>query len=479
MHLIAVILALVSPGDTPEWGGFRGSNGSGVAESASIPDALDPEGNVLWRVEVPGGYSSPIVSGDRVFLTATEGKRLLTLCLDRATGEIRWERELEFDGKRPGGNSSASPTPATDGERVYAVFHSVGLIAYDFEGEELWRKTMGFNLPHGMATSPVVHGDVVVLLVDQDTEAHLIALDKVTGEERWKALRPGVTHSYSTPAIYEPEEGPAQVIVSGSLQISGYSLVDGEKLWWVGGSAWQTKCVPVIAGDTCFVNAYMVPSAEFGIPKFTETWEEVLAERDEDGDGKIARDEWDHGMLQMAWFIYDLDNDDLLDEKDYAFLQTSGTATGGLFAIRLGGRGNVSESHVRWKYDDRRGLPDVPTPIYYQDALVMIKEGGILSSFDPENGEVVKQGRVGDPDQYFASPVAADGKIILASVSGQLAVVSGGREWEVLSVNTLDEDVWSTPAIAGDQVFVRSQDALYCFQGDPPEAESSDESSQD
>ena len=469
MLAFAILFALsslaASDDETPEWGGFRGNNGAGLATSEALPDVLAVEETALWRTEVPAGYSSPTVAGSRVFLTAAEGTQLLTLCLDRYSGEIRWTRELEFDGQRTGMNSPAAPSPVTDGERVYALFHNFGLVAYDLKGEQVWSVPMEpFNIPHGMSTSPVLHAGLLVLQVDQDLGAYLLALDTETGEERWKVERPGVTHSYSTPAIYAPEEGSPQVVVSGSYQIAGYDLETGDKLWWVNGSAWQTKAVPVIAGDVCYVNAYMVPSSEFGMPKFNASWEEVLAERDADGDGKIARSEYEHEMLGQAWFIFDLDGDDLLDERDWEYLVSSGHATGGLFAIRLDGRGDVTETHLMWKFGDRRGLPDIPSPLVLGDTLFMIKEGGLLTAVDLATGEVVKQGRVGQPDQYSASPVGAAGRIITASGSGQLAVLTGSRDWEVVSVSNLDEEIWATPAIADGQVFVRSQSAIYCFQ---------------
>jgi len=435
-----------------------------VAESERLPQTFDPEESALWRVDCPAGYSSPIVAGDSIYLTATEGTKLFTISIDRMSGDENWRQELEYDGVRVGMNSAAAPSPVTDGEHVYALFHARGVVAYTTDGDEVWRNEMGaFDIPHGMSTSPVIHGDKLVILADQDNDARLIALDKETGKELWNVERKGVTHSYSTPAIYAPDDGPAQIIVSGAYQICGYSLDTGEKLWWVNGSAWQTKATPVVLGDVCIVNAYMVPSAEFGMPQL-KPWEEALAEHDTNGDEKIARSEWDHGMLQQAWFIFDLDDDGFLDAKDYEYLLSSATATGGLFAVKMGGKGDVTDTHVVWRYDDRRGLPDCPSPVAYDGLLYIIKEGGLFTAMDAATGEVVKQGRVGEPDQYFASPVAAAGHVVTASQSGQLCLVKGGAEWEVVSVFDLGEELWSTPAIAGEQVIVRTQDALYCFQ---------------
>lgn len=465
----ALVLALsLTAGDPPEWGGFRGNNGCGVSRGTAIPEALDKDVNLLWRMEVPPGFSSPIVTGDNVIVTGVEGKKLVTLCLDMVTGEIRWGARVDFDGTRVGANSSAAPTPATDGERVYALFHHVGMIAYDLDGVELWRSSLGapFDIPHGLATSPVLHGDLVVVQIDQDSDSYLVAVDKASGKERWRVERPGATHSYATPVIYEPDEGPAEIICSGALQIAAYSVEDGEKLWWVDGSAWQTKSVPVIHGDLCIVNAYMVPTSEFGAPRITQSWEEALAERDTDGDELISRDEWPIPALLMAWFIFDLDGDDKLNEEDYEYLKLAGTAVGGLFAIRLGGRGDVSESHVAWRYEERRGLSDLVSPVVVGDTLFLLKDGGILTTVDAATGKTVKQGRIGDPDSYYASPIASGGRVLTASQAGQVSVISGEGEWEVISSADLDEYIWSTPALAGGLIFVRSQVALYAFFND-------------
>ncbi len=453
-----------STSEGPEWGGFRGNNGSGVCASGSLPDKLDPESNLIWRTEIPAGYSSPTVAGSRLFVTAAENGALSTWCLDRDNGEVIWKQSFEYEGERPGANSPAAPSPVTDGERVYCVFHHYGVVVYDVEGEELWKKPMGpFRIPHGMSTSPIVHDGQLILLADQDAGSFLASWDAASGEENWRVEREGVTHGYSTPSLYVPDAGPAQVVVSGSFQLSAYSAEDGTKLWWMDGSAWQAKCVPVIAGDMAIVNAYMLSTSEFGLPRMGP-WEDALAERDANKNGTLERSEWEHPTLQQIWFIFDLDDDEVLDAEDYAFLQAAGSSTGGLFAVRLGGEGDITESHVAWKYGDRRGLPDIPSPVVLDGVVYMIKEGGLFTAVDVASGEKLKDGRVGESDRYYASPVAAGGRILTASVGGQLAVIEAGPEWEVLSVTSLDEEVWSTPAIAGTQVFVRSQTAIYCFE---------------
>ena len=462
--LLPCLLLPTSTDDAPAWGGFRGPNGTGSATSPALPDTLDPEKTLRWRTEVPGGYSSPIVTGDRVFLTAATGKKLLTLCLDRHTGEEIWQRELPFSGKRPGANSPAAPTPVTDGKAVYCLFNDFGVVAYDMEGEDLWEEPLGpFTIPHGMSSSPVLAGDLLLLQIDQDSGSWLSAYDKKTGKARWTVDRPGFTHSYATPAVCTPEDGPAQVIVSGSYKVCSYALADGELLWWVDGSAFMTKGVPLVVGSQCYLCAYAMPSTEAGLPNITQTFAEALAERDADGNGKISLAEFDHPGLKMAWSIFDLDDDGFFDEADWAYLASSCKPTGGLFAIDCRGRGDVSASHVLWKYDGRRGLPDCTSPVVVGDTIFLVKGGSLLSTFDTKSGELARMERICASDNYFASPVTGDGKVYTASLSGQLTVLSALREWEVLSATNLNEEVWSTPALVDGQVLVRSQKALYCF----------------
>lgn len=465
--LIALPLLVLGAGDPPEWGGFRGNNGAGVSTSKGLPDALDVDVNAVWRAELPRGYSSPTFADGVLFVTGAEGGELVTIALDAESGEELWRAAAEYDGSRIGQNSPAAASPVTDGEYVFVVYHHLGMIAYDVAGKEVWRHELGkLNIPHGISTSPLVHGETVVLLVDQDVDAYLAAFDRTSGTELWTTKRPGVSHSYSTPALYVPEEGPVQIVVLGSLEVSGYSLEDGRRLWWSQGSGWMTKSLPVFDGDLCILNAHVTSTAEFGAPKANQTWEELLSERDADGDGLVSKAEWDDEAIRQLWFLMDLDRDGMLDASDWKRTQEMQTATGALFAIEMGGEGDVSESHRSWTYDDRRGLSEIPSPVVADGTLFLVADGGIVSSLDPSTGKLEKRERVGISDSYYASPVAGDGKVYLASQSGQLAVLSAERDWKVLSTSKLGEEVWSTPAIAGGRVYVRSLEALYCFEAE-------------
>jgi outer membrane protein assembly factor BamB len=460
-----ITCALVGIGHA-QWQGFRGPNGTGVSTASGLPDSLDPEHNIAWRTEIPKGYSSPIMLGDRVFLTAFEAKKCFTLALDRNSGEVLWKAEApsEVPANRRTPNSPVSSTPATDGERVYVAYECYGLVAYDLEGKEVWKKELApFNIPHGLATSPVIEAGLVIMLADQDTNSYLLALDAKTGAEKWKTPRPGFLHGYSTPAIYHPAEGPTEVIVSGSYDVVGYSAASGEKLWWASGMCWQAKTLPLIEKDVVYVLSAMGGLAEFGGPKMPATWKELAEAEDADKNGLVGKEEWPEGGKNMLWFLLDMDNDDQFSEAEFDQAQLREHSPGGLFAIRLGGRGDVTKTHMLWKFDDARSLPDLPSPVVHDGVVYLFRDNGVLTTLDAADGKVLKNERAGGPDEYSASPVIGDGKIYCAGHSGQILVLRCGKTWELLSTTSLDEEIWATPAIADGQILVRTQDALYSF----------------
>ena len=179
-----------------DWPQFRGPNGTGVSLDTGLPTQMGPHRNLVWKTPLPPGHSSPVLSGDRIFLTAIDGKKLLTICLDRNTGEVAWIREAPRPRTQPlnSTNNPASPTPVSDGKNVYVFFGDFGIISYRADGRERWRMPLGpFNNPNGPASSPILVDDLVVLVCDQETDSYLIALDKNDGHVRWKTERPEVT----------------------------------------------------------------------------------------------------------------------------------------------------------------------------------------------------------------------------------------------------------------------------------------------
>ena len=338
-----------------------------------------------------------------------------------------------------------------------------GLISYDAQGHERWRAPLEeLNIAYKPGTSPVLHDTTLLLQADQDMGSYLLALDADTGQERWRVERPGTTHGFSSPAVHVAEDGSAQVIVSGSYRVTGYDLESGEERWFVTGMAWQAKSLPIVAGDHLYIHSWMAAPSELGIKKITRSWAEATGDLDADGDGAIGKEEAEPLNLERVWMLYDMNQDDTLDQQEWSFALARASAKNGLFAIRLGGEGDVTQTHVEWTW--KRSLPNVPSPILADGVLFVLKEGGVLTALDPTSGETLKADRIeGAEEGYFASPVAAGGELLVASHAGKLVRLGGGAQWEVLGVDDLGEEIWATPAVAEDGVYVRTQEALYAY----------------
>jgi len=417
---------------------------------------------VIWKTGVPPGHSSPILVGSRVFLTAVEGETLLTICLDRATGKILWRREAPRPRKESfqKTNSPAAPSPASDGQSVFVFFGDYGILAYGVDGEDRWKLPLGpFNNQNGHGSSPIVTGDLVVLICDQDTGSYLIAVDKKTGKPRWKVDRPGILRGYATPVVWTPAGKPAQLIISGSFELSSYDLKTGEKLWWVNGMAWQVKGVPLIAGDTIYVNTWE-NGGDFETPPNVDPWETLAAKYDADKDGRLTPDEL-KPVFRNGFRDYDLNKDGVMDHQEWDAYIRNKNATNTFLAIKPEGRGDLT-SKVLWKY--RKSLPNTASPLLYEGSLFLVKDGGIVTTLDPATGAVQKQGRIpGATEQFWASPVGADGKVYMMSQGCKLAVLSAKAQWEVLKVNDLDDECFATPAIADKSLYVRTRRWMYRF----------------
>lgn len=477
-----ILLAVAMVATAGEWPMFRGVNGSGVAEVAKAPVAFGPSTNVVWKTALPFGHSSPVITGDLIFLTGAEGGervdagrgdkvrdeggKLFTLCLDRKTGKILWRREAPRPRieRYQRTNSPASPTAATDGKNVFIFFADYGLLSYTKDGAERWRTPLGpFNNVNGHGSSPIVYKDLVILVCDQDAGSFLVALDKDSGKERWRVDRSEVTRSYVTPVVLTPKSGPDELIVPGAYQVTGYNAATGEKLWWVRGFSWQPKSVPVIADGVIYVHGWE-GGGEAETPTETPTWAEALALYDANKDGRIVQDEIDPKM-QKSFYLLDLDSKGYLVPRDWEFYRARRAARNTLLAIRHGGRGDLTNSGVVWRM--QKFLPNVPSPLVHGGVVYLVKDGGIFSSVDAKTGEILKQGRLaGALDTYYASPVVAAGKIYLFSQSGVGTVLKAGAQWETLAVNDMDEPVFATPAFLDDRMYLRTRGALYCFRAE-------------
>lgn len=393
------------------WPQFRGPTGQGTSTETALPLSWSASENVHWQTELPGpGHSSPVVWGDRIYLTAFRSERrlplarfftaprgqLVVLALDKTTGAILWERVV-VEGELQdvhSTNSPASPTPVTDGQHVYVFFGSVGLLCLDVDGNEVWRRDFGeISNQWGSASSPVLHEGVVLLNSDSDGEDFLIAVDQATGETRWRTPRGRVTRSWPTPFLWQVD-GRDQVVVSGSRQVKGYDFATGEEIWSVGGLTEWVAPTPVTA----------------------------------------------HGLLYVA---------------------SNGPGGNVVLAIRPGGRGDVTGTHVAWRYG--RGAPYVSSPVVVGDYLYMVKNGGIMTALDARTGELARQGRLPVRGNYYASLVAADGRIYTLNDEGEATVLEASPAFEVLAVNEVGERTLASPAISDGQIFIRSDDSLFAI----------------
>lgn len=463
-----------------DWAQFRGPNGTGISSAKNLPTEFGPDKSVVWKTPLPAGHSSPVLTRDRIFVTAhtptTKNDKftykLFVIALDRKTGKILWQREVPRLNKArlENVNGPASPSPVTDGTNVYAFFQDFGLIAFNAAGKEKWRMPMeAFNMFYGFGASPILVDDKLILPVDQDLSAYLLAVDKNSGKMRWKVTRPEVISGYSTPTIYQPPTGPKQIIVPESFQLSAYSVVDGKRVWWVRGLACEMKSVASYDNEYLYINGWGFPLNQPGRQIATVPFAEGLKRYDKNGDGLVAKEEisGDGPMDKVLHASYgfdafDLNRDGKLDTKDWDVFRAMMSSENGLLSIKMGGSGDMTSSAIRWKY--QKPVPQVPSTLLYQGALFMVNDSGILISFDPTTGNVIKQGRLkGAIDKYFASPIAADGKVWLISQDGTVSVVKAQGEWEVIAVNSLGDECFATPAAADGKLYIRTQSTLYCF----------------
>ena len=471
---IIILLIALTPFVSDEWSQFRGPNGSGVSETKGLPTEFGPTKNVLWKTALPAGHSSPVLTRDRIFVTAHNSDKLFVICLDRATGKILWQREVSRSraGRLQNVNGPASPSPVTDGSNVYVFFQDFGMISFDANGKERWKLPLGpFNMFYGFGASPILVDDKIILPVDQDNPASfLIAVDKNTGKVRWKIDRPTVISGYSTPIVYQPPQGPKQIVVPESFQLSAYSVADGKRVWWVRGLACEMKSIASHDSEYLYINGWGFPQNQPGKQVPTISFEEGLAAYDKDKDHVITKAEVEaaHGtammdkMLVAAFEAFDTDRDEKLNAKDWEVFRSMMSAENGLLAIKMGGQGDQTANAIRWRYT--KPVPQVPSTLLYQGVLYMINDSGILISFDPATGNVIKQGRLhGAIDKYFSSPVAADDKVFLIGQGGQVSVLKAAGDWQVLAVNELDDECYATPAIADGHIYIRTRSALYSF----------------
>jgi outer membrane protein assembly factor BamB len=366
--------------------------------------------------------SSPVVWNGRIFLTEFDRarKQLATVCIDRFTGKVLWRRAVAPDVIE-GVHAISSPagsTPVTDGERVYVYFGSYGLVSYDMMGTLQWERRLPQpDNPYGAVASPIVVGELLVLN-HQGKDAYLLAVNRRDGRTVWKTDRSLVQYGWSTP-VHWRHDGTDEIVVLGgdfkpNQRLVAYNLADGTERWWVGGLPPSGKSTPVIGGGFLF----------FASPDI------ILEPASERQNPEQAARIYANNAARVS-------------------------------AIRPGGSGDVGKTHLAWS--ETRGVPGVPSPLYYNGRLYTFLNGGIVYCRLASTGALLYSGRVGALGYYYSSPVAADGRVFIASEEGIVSVLDAGDQLNVLARNTLDGAILATPAIVDGKIYVRTATHLYAF----------------
>ncbi len=461
---VVCLVALLSGAAWGQWDRFRGPNGTGVSESGGLPAEFGAEKSLIWRREFPPGHSSPVIAGGRLYLTGVEDDRLYTFCLETDSGRVMWKQEAPRPRREKlhSLNNPASPSPVTDGENVYTFFPDFGLLSYTRDGKERWRLPLGpFKNVYGMGVSPVLADDVVVLVIDQDQNSFIMAVGRSDGKVRWQKPRPEALSGASTPVVVKRSDEPSLILAPASFRMDAYSARDGEAVWWVHGLPSEMKSTPVVVGDLVYISGFNTPENDPGRQVALPTWQELLARDDANKDGIIQKEEVSDARTKKYWNFIDTEGRGKIGESNWKLYVSVMAAENGLYVFKLGERGDATAKLV-WKY--QRSVPQLPSLVVYRDVVYMVNDRGVLTPLDAATGRMLRQDRVrGLSDNYYASPVAGDGKIFLASHKGVVTVLRASGQQELLAANSLDEEIFATPAIANGRLYVRTVSSLYCF----------------
>jgi outer membrane protein assembly factor BamB len=397
-------------------------------------------------------------------LTASEKERLFTLCFDRRSGKLIWERAFDRLRREDGNtlNEPASITPVTDGENVYVFFKDYGLVSYDASGNLRWKVPLGpFSNTMGLAASPLIGVGLVILQIDQLRGSYIAAFDCRNGEIRWKTPRTE-QEGWATPLLYRTPDGKPLVLTVGQGQLGAHLLESGKRMGSGTGLPPATVASPVLDGDTIFAFGY---GSESLVP-----FSDALTKLDKNHDEELTADEYGDEAVLIGIAKLGGNRDGIVTKEEWDAKFQDFIGPSGLWAFRLEPASGVSSASIRlrelWRYE-KNFTGVIPSPLLFEGVLYVLKNGGILTALDQETGRVLKTGRVqGAVGAYSASPVAAEGKVFLASEDGKVAVVRAGKNWDVLTVNDIGENCYATPALSEGEIYLRTDDALYRFGTD-------------
>ena len=420
LAVFGILLAAISAG-AEQWPGFRGPTRQGISLERNLPLKWSASENIAWKTEIPGqGWSSPIVWGDRLFVTsATDNEtKCRVLCVDRKSGKILWNKEVfeQVPRRKEKKNSYATPTPVTDGQHVFAVFGDGSVAALTVEGSLVWaNREVQFYSRHGLGASPLLHDGLLIMPYDgsnpigtpgnypqvSDEErlgwqipwdkAFIAALDAKTGKRVWTGKRGLSRIAHVSPIIVPMDDEPLLISGAGD-RLQGFNPKTGELLWSIYAQGEGVTPSPVVGAGMVFASS--------GFEKTT------------------------------------------------------------LRAVRLGNAtGDVTQTHIVW--EQIKGVPTQPSPIFVNPYLYAITDGGIATCYAPDNGEIVWQERVGG--NHSASPVFGDGRIYFLAEDGETTAISVGSQFKVLSKNPLKEKCQASIAISQGHLYIRGEKHLYCI----------------
>lgn len=446
------------------WPQFRGEGGLGIG-SGSPPVEFSAEKNLKWQTEVPFGHSSPCVWGDKIALTGLAEGKLVTFCLNEGDGRELWRVAVPaqtIEGAHRIG-SPAAPTCCTDGERLIAYFGSFGLLAYDWNGKELWQKPLPAPVVEfGTSASPIIADGKVILVVDQDVGSYMLALDVKTGAEVWRVDRSEFRRGFSTPFIWK-HDGAEELIVCGSLWTRSYDLKDGKQRWSVRGMARVSNASPTAVDGVLLLVSWNVGGDEDD-RVLMEPHETFLAANDADKDGVLTRDEFPTGKIKDRYSQIDADKDGKVTKAEYEAMRGMfADAVNQLFAIKPGGSGDITDTHIVWQQS--KHLPYVSSPVVANGRVFTMKSGGLASAYDAKSGSPVYQAeRVDASGDYYASAVTVGDHVYVVSQRGTVVVLDAtGDKLNVLARNELKEPVFASPAIVDGVIYIRTDRRLFAF----------------
>jgi len=387
-----------------DWPQFRGPDGQGHSSAKDVPTTWSETENIAWKTRIPGeGWSSPVISGDQIWMTSAErkGLSLHAICVDRTSGKLLYNIEVLTTGDagpRHVQNGYASPTPVLDDKHAYVTFGPRGTVCLDRAGKVVWKNTdLNFNVIQGAGSSPILHEDLLILTCDGIDVQYIAALDKRTGKVRWKQARQHlerVTRSigkmaYSTP-LAQTIDGVPQLVSSGADHVGAYDLRTGKELWWM-------------------------PYTGFS---------------------QVGRPSYGNGLFYVIGSV----------RQDHF----------AIFAVRPG-KGQLTDQQIVWK--NSSGIGHVPSPLLVGKEIYAVDDKGITSCLDAMTGKVHWKKRLGG--NYRASPVEIRGRIYTCSREGVCHVLAAGKEYKVIATNKLDGTLMASPAVAGRALFIRSGTHLY------------------